>query len=177
MVMKTILSTGGEALTVEYTQNGDEYEVAVNSQTRTVRLLSARDEALTLLVAGKPLRVHVASDGPRTLVAIAGHVYEFTHTQEKRLRTRQREAGRLDPEVRSPMPGKILQVLVTEGATVESEQALVLLEAMKMENTLSAEGAARVKKVHVAPGELVELGQLLVELEFAELVVAQSQVS
>ena len=75
------------------------------------------------------------------------------------------------------MPGKILQVLVAEGATVETGQALVLLEAMKMENTLSAEGTARVKKVHVAPGELVELGQLLVELEFVEPAVTQSQVN
>ena len=177
IVMKTILSAGGESLTIEYTQRGKEYEVAVNGHTRTVRLLSACDGILTLLVDGKPLRVHVASDGPRTLVAIAGHVYEFTRAQEKQLRTRQREAGRLDPEVRSPMPGKILQVLVTEGATVETGQALVLLEAMKMENTLSAEGAALVKKVHVAPGELVDLGQLLVELEFAEPVVTQAQVN
>jgi biotin carboxyl carrier protein len=175
--MKTTLQLGGTALTVEYTQSGDEYAAVINGQSLRARLLSARDGILTLLVDGKPLRVHVASDGTRTLVAIAGNVYEFTQAQEKKLRTRQREAGRLDPEVRSPMPGKILQVLVTEGATVESGQALVLLEAMKMENTLSAEGAARVKKVHVAPGELVELGQLLVELEFVEPAVTQSQVN
>ncbi len=175
--MKTTLQLDDTALTIEYTQSGDEYEAVINGRPLRARLLSARDGILTLLVDGKPQRVHVASDGTRTLVAIAGQVYEFTHAREKKLRTRQREAGRLDPEVRSPMPGKILQVLVTEGATVESEQALVLLEAMKMENTLSAEGAARVKKVHVAPGELVELGQLLVELEFAEPAVAQSQVS
>lgn len=166
--MKTIFSTDGEALSVEYTQNGDEYEVAVNGQTRTVRLLSARDGTLTFLVDGQPLRVHLASDGQRTLVAIAGRVYEFAHAQEKQSRSRQREAGRLSPEVRSPMPGKILQVLVAEGAAVEEGQALVLLEAMKMENTLAAEGAARVKKVHIAPGDLVELGQLLVELEFSQ---------
>jgi len=165
------------AVTVEYTQSAEVYEAVINGQSLRARLLSAHDGILTLLVDGKPQRVHVASDGTRTLVAIAGQVYEFTQAQEKKLRTRQREAGRLDPEVRSPMPGKILQVLVTEGATVESEQALMLLEAMKMENTLSAEGAARVKKIHVAPGELVELGQLLVELEFADPAVAQSQVS
>jgi biotin carboxyl carrier protein len=35
-----------------------------------------------------------------------------------------------------------------------------------MENALTAEGAARVKKVHVSPGDLVDLGQLLIELEF-----------
>ncbi len=163
--MKTLLLAGGEALTIEYTQNGNEYEVAVNGQTRTIHLLSARAGALTLLVDGQPLHAHVASDEQRMLVAIEGQVYEFTRAQEKQSRARQREAGRLSPEVRSPMPGKILQVLVTEGTAVEAGQALVLLEAMKMENTLSAEGTARVKKVHVTPGDLVELGQLLVELE------------
>jgi biotin carboxyl carrier protein len=175
--MKTTLQLGGTALTVEYTQRGDEYEAVINGRSLHARLLSVQDGILTLLVDGKPLRVHVVSDGPRTLVAVAGHVYEFTRAQEKRLRTRQREAGRLDPEVRSPMPGKILQVLVIEGATVETGQALVLLEAMKMENTLSAEDTARVKKVYVAPGELVELGQLLVELEFVEPAVTRSQVN
>jgi len=166
--MKTILSSGGEVLTIEYTRNGDEYEVVIDGQTKQIRLLSARDGALTLLIDGQPLHTYVASDGQRTLVAIAGQVYEFTHTREKQTRSRQREAGRLSPEVRSPMPGKILQVLVVEGSEVETGQALVLLEAMKMENTLSAEGIARVKKIHVTPGDLVDLGQLLVELEFSQ---------
>jgi 3-methylcrotonyl-CoA carboxylase alpha subunit len=175
--MKTMLSSDGEPLSVEYTAHGDEYEIAVNGQTRTVRLLSARDSTLTLLVDNQPLHVHVAADGKRTLVAIAGQVYEFTQPQEKQARTRQREAGRVSPEVRSPMPGKILQVLVTEGAEVEAGQALVLLEAMKMENTLAAEGTARVKKIHVTPGDLVDLGQLLVELEFGDTASGTPQMS
>ena len=177
VMMKTVLSADGETLTIEYTESGNEYEVTVNGQTRTVQLLSASDGALTLLVEGKPLHAHVAGDGTRTLVAIAGQIYEFTQAQEKKSQARPREAGRLEPQIRSPMPGKILQVLVTEGATIEPGQALVLLEAMKMENTLSAEGTARVKKVHVAPGDLVDLGQILVELEFTEPAVAQSQVN
>ena len=166
--MKTVLHSDGTAFTVEYTQSGNEYEVIIGSQVKRTRALSAHGGALTLLVDDQPLRVHVAIDGQRTLVAIAGQVYEFTQSQEKQARTRQREAGRVSPEVRSPMPGKILQILVTEGAEVEAGQALVLLEAMKMENTLAAEGAARVKKIHVALGDLVDLGQLLVELEFGD---------
>jgi pyruvate carboxylase subunit B len=65
------------------------------------------------------------------------------------------------------MPGKILDVRITEGDMVEAGQALILLEAMKMENALMAEGAGRVKKIHVTVGDLVDLGQVLVELEFA----------
>jgi biotin carboxyl carrier protein len=66
------------------------------------------------------------------------------------------------------MPGKILEVRVTEGVSVEAGQVLVILEAMKMENALTAEGPARVRKIHVSSGELVDLGQLLVELEFPQ---------
>jgi biotin carboxyl carrier protein len=164
--MKTTLHSGDTLFTVEYTQTRDEYEALVNGQSLHVRLLSVHDDMFTLLLDGQPLRIHLASDGSRTLVSIAGQVYEFTYTSDKQVRTQRREGGRLSPEVCSPMPGKILQVLVAEGATVEAGQALVLLEAMKMENMLAADGAARVKKVHVATGDLVDLGQLLVELEF-----------
>lgn len=167
--MKTTLHSSGETFTVEHTQSGDEYTAVVNGHSMHACLLSQRDDALTLLIDGKPLRMHIVNDGARTLVAIEGHIYEFTQAQEQRTRTRQHEARGLDPEVRSPMPGKILQVLVAEGTTVEAGQALILLEAMKMENTLTAEGNARIKKVHVAPGDLVDLGQVLVELDFVEV--------
>ena|SRR5713101_6222003 len=166
--MKTTLHSAGETLIVEYTQSGDEYAATINGHSMHVRLLSIRDGAVTLLINGKPLHLHIAGDSARALVAIEGQTYEFTQAQAQRPRTRQREARGLDPEVRSPMPGKILEVLVSQGSTVEVGQALILLEAMKMENTLVAEGNARVKKIHVAPGDLVDLGQLLVELEFVE---------
>jgi biotin carboxyl carrier protein len=163
----TLLSASGTAFAIEYTQRGNAYDTQVNSQVRHIQFLSEENSAITLLVNGKPLRVHVVHDGQRSLAAIDGHVYEFTRAGEKKGTSRQREAGRLSPEIRSPMPGKILDVRVTAGATVEAGQVLVLLEAMKMENALTAEGAGRVKKIHVSVGDLVDLGQLLVELEFA----------
>jgi acetyl/propionyl-CoA carboxylase alpha subunit len=175
--MKTTLHMGRADYQVEYTQSGDEYNASVNGTPLRTHLLAARSGALTLLIDGKSLRVHLANDGSRTLVAIEGQTYEFTR-QEKQGRARPGETfSRVSPEVRSPMPGKILTVLVTEGTEIEDGQALVLLEAMKMENTLTAEGAARVKKVHVSAGDLVDLGQLLVELDFIDLTDASSQES
>jgi biotin carboxyl carrier protein len=174
--MKTTLHLSGIAYTVEYTQSGDEYEISVNGVPLRARVLDTRNSTLILTIDGKPLRAHLVHDGPRTLVAIAGQVYEFTR-QEKQAQTRRGEAGRLHPEVRSPMPGKILEVLVTEGAEVEAGQALILLEAMKMENTLAAEGAAKVNKIHVSAGDLVDLGQLLVELAFIDAAPSSPQAS
>ena len=173
--MKTTLHSNGATIVIEYRQEGEEYEALIDGQQLRARLLSLRNGSLTLLVNEQPLHMHVASDDQRILIAIAGQVYEFTQAQEKQNKTRRSELGKLDPEVRSPMPGKILQVLVEEGMPVEAGQTLVLLEAMKMENSLTAEGAAQVKKIHVSPGDLVDLGQLVLELEFTTETVTTVQ--
>jgi len=166
--MKTTLHSRGSALAVEYGQRGDGYTVTVGEETFHAHILAAQDGAFTVQVNGQLLHAHIASDGLRTFVAIDGRVYEFVRGEKKIAQSRQREAGRLNPEIRSPMPGKILEVRVSEGVTVEAGQVLVVLEAMKMENALTAEGPARVRKLHVSSGELVDLGQLLVELEFPQ---------
>jgi glutaconyl-CoA/methylmalonyl-CoA decarboxylase subunit gamma len=166
--VKTTLHSHGSALAVEYGQRDDGYTVTVSEKTFHAHILAAQDGAFTIQVNGQLLHVHIASDGLRTLVAIDGCVYEFIREEKKIAQSRQREAGRLNPEIRSPMPGKILEVRVSEGETVETGRILVVLEAMKMENALTAEGPARVRKLHVSSGELVDLGQLLVELEFPQ---------
>ena len=62
------------------------------------------------------------------------------------------------------MPGKVLRVPVREGDAVVAGQTLVVLEAMKMETALAAESDAVVKRVLVAPGQMVDHGALLIEL-------------
>ena len=163
--MKTTLYAQDEALVLDYTQNGDRYEFSLNGHGGQAQLISARDGAMTLLVDGQAVQAHVVSHGGRILVAVEGRVYEFSTAQGNQGRERKSQAGGWEPEIRSPMPGKILEVRVELGDEVEANQTLVVLEAMKMENTLASGARARVKTIHVAPGELVELGQILVELE------------
>ena len=62
------------------------------------------------------------------------------------------------------MPGTVIRVLVAAGDAVEARQPLVVLEAMKMETPLVAPYAATVAAVHVAEGDRVAGGALLVEL-------------
>jgi biotin carboxyl carrier protein len=72
------------------------------------------------------------------------------------------------PEIVAPMPGKVLSVLVEEGQEVVTGDGLIILEAMKMENRIVAEAPAVVRRVHVADGQMVDGGTLLVELEYQE---------
>ena len=66
------------------------------------------------------------------------------------------------------MPGLVVKVEVAEGDQVVNGQALVVVEAMKMENELRADIEGRVKRVRVGPGQTVEKNQVLIEFEPAE---------
>ena len=65
----------------------------------------------------------------------------------------------------APMPGLVLEILVSAGQEVSAGTPLIILEAMKMENVLKAEGDGTVRTVEVSQGEAVEKKQLLLTIE------------
>ena len=74
-------------------------------------------------------------------------------------------AGGSDTELRAPMNGKVVAVLVAEGDVVDKGQRLVVVEAMKMQHEMTAQAAGRIARLAVKPGDQVATRQLLVELD------------
>jgi len=64
----------------------------------------------------------------------------------------------------SPMPGRVVQLLVTAGDQVRRGQPMMVVEAMKMEHTIAAPRDGTVAAVHYAPGDLVEEGAEVIAL-------------
>ncbi len=85
----------------------------------------------------------------------------FTLRTEDDADTRGGVAG----ECRAPLPGAVTKVLVAVGDTVAEGDGLVVLEAMKMEHTLRANGAGTVTQITSAPGQQVDVNDLLVVVE------------
>jgi biotin carboxyl carrier protein len=85
----------------------------------------------------------------------------FTRRAEDEADERDGVAG----ECRAPLPGAVTKVLVATGNTVAEGDGLVVLEAMKMEHTLRANGAGTVAQVHCAPGQQVDVHDLLVSVD------------
>lgn len=71
----------------------------------------------------------------------------------------------INTDVKAPMPGKVLDVVVNVGDQVKKGDAILILEAMKMENVLKAEGDCMIKSVLVESQQSVEKNQVLIELE------------
>jgi biotin carboxyl carrier protein len=72
----------------------------------------------------------------------------------------------IDPgKILSFIPGTVLDIMVREGQTVEKGDALMILDAMKMQNRLKSAITGKVKKIHANKGDKVSKGTLLIELD------------
>ena len=114
------------------------------------------------------LRAYVASDGLRRYVAMGGETWMLERPQPQQKRRGTGAGGPSSGQIEAAMPGLVLDVLVAEGDRVERGDVLVLLSAMKMELRITAPAGGTVTKVHCKAGEVVDRGQVLVEIASAE---------
>ena len=68
-------------------------------------------------------------------------------------------------DIKAPMPGLVLDILVQPGQIIAKGDQLLILEAMKMENVLKAEGEGIVKSIEIEKGDAVDKGQVMIEME------------
>ena len=67
-------------------------------------------------------------------------------------------------EIKAPMPGLVIEISVQEGQEVKEGDRILILEAMKMENSILIQNNATIKRIAVTAGQAVDKGQVLVEL-------------
>ena len=157
---------------VTYTAVGESYAVAYRITGSTIQA-SVNDVALGLVVrAASPDRVDLEIDGIRReyrIHQVGAEVYVDASDGSSALS----EVPRFgDPEkvapagsLLAPMPGLVLRVLAEVGAVVTAGQPLLVLEAMKMEQTVSAPAHGVVAELRAKAGEQVTTGQVLAVLE------------
>ncbi len=128
-----------------------------------------RDGYVSMIVDGESVPVSIEPTGPDTMrVTIDGRRTEVEVKDERDLLVEEFGLGEdaaAGGEVRAPMPGLVLEVLVAEGDEVAADQGLLVLEAMKMENELKAPAGGVVRAVHAASGDAVDKEALLIEIE------------
>jgi len=134
------------------------YLVTVNGKQHQVRLTKRTEAELEFLVNEKEVRVQIQPDpnsflsGLQPLVNTTGSAKTVASAAKAGSST----------ELRAPMPGVVVEMLVKKGEQVTGGQTLCILEAMKMENGIQATHDGIVEEVLVAKGAQVETDQLLI---------------
>jgi glutaconyl-CoA/methylmalonyl-CoA decarboxylase subunit gamma len=166
--MRYYITLEGNEYVIDVTPGaGSVPKVTLGGQPVDLDLLST-GESLLMRIDGKVVDLTIEGTPPE-LGLVAGGVRLYVRAESERMRAAQaakRKGGGAggDQVLKSPMPGRVLKVLVGEGDAVERGTPLVVVEAMKMENELRAAAAAKVVKVFVTPGQTVEGGAKLVQL-------------
>jgi biotin carboxyl carrier protein len=171
--MRYFVNMDGEEHVVEITElPGGRHEVRLlpsadadsASVPAIVAELSATGRDWVARVAGRVFDVVLGGELPNVEAFASGHratLQVETSRMRDAARLRSAAPAASSGVVTSPMPGKVVKILVREGDAVEAGAPVIVVEAMKMENELVAERAGTVQKIHVAPGDAVEGGAKL----------------
>ncbi len=110
---------------------------------------------------GERRRLSISEEKGRLSASVGGRLLHG----ELELRERGGTSGGGASELTAQFPGKVRKILVADGAQVKAGEALVLVEAMKMEFPVNAPSAGRVKRVLVQEGQQLQPGDRFVDFE------------
>ena len=165
--MKFEAEVGGETIAIEVTGEHGRYRVAVGSEVTDVDARQAAEGIWSLVIGTASHVVDVSERDGVSVVEVDGETYRIRVEEETRyiIRTRGGKAATGGQVLRAPMPGKVVHVEVEVGQAVKPGDALIVLEAMKMENEFRATVTGTVKEIRVQPGQTVNPGDPLVVIE------------
>ena len=146
------VSIDGETSGMQISSVGERsFQVNHNGGSYTVHVLDFDSDAKTALlrINGKKATVSVSTALDRLL---------------KKMGLENAASSKVN-EVKAPMPGLIHSVAVAPGDSVAKGDALLILEAMKMENVIKSPTDGTVGKIHINKGESVEKGQIMISFE------------
>lgn len=120
---------------------------------------------LKMKANGKEHLVHAQVIKNVLWVHFNGRIYRQDLAEETK-RSRNKNAGaQATNDIAAPMPGKVTKILVKLNEKVTKGQAVIVMEAMKMEYTLKSDMDAKVTKIFCTVGEQVKLGQILLHMD------------
>ncbi len=135
----------------------------IDRKEYSITLDERQSTRLDVRIAGRGYHCHVDAQGDDRFISWRGNSYVLRRVDREG--TEQRiDHGKnpeFDPEIRAPMPGKVIKIYVNAGDNLEQNTPVIVLEAMKMEYTLNAPVAGIVERVCFAVGDRVDLGSTL----------------
>ncbi|MCA9508879.1 MAG: acetyl-CoA carboxylase biotin carboxyl carrier protein subunit [Myxococcales bacterium] len=152
------------------------YSVELDGKNYLVDAQTMPSEIVTALIDNKSYDLEVddqdQSSDPldgRLTIRVRGRIVRLEMLEERRKKMKDAQSSQFShaglAQIQSPMPGKVLRYLVSEGDEVKEGQGIVVIEAMKMENELQSPKEGLVKSISSSEGATVSSGALLMVIE------------
>lgn len=156
----------------DYQVNSGKEEILVDGQDLQLDLLDLENGKYHMIFNGRSYSASVLnlnSEEKKLTIKINNNTYDLeVEDQFDQLLHKlgmDNLAATTISQLKAPMPGLVLNVLVEVGQAVSKDDSLLILEAMKMENVLKAPADAVIKKIEVEEKQSVEKNQILIEFE------------
>jgi len=164
--MKYHVFINGAARRVEVTQPlHEQARVSAVIDGRSVEADAARilPGVYSILRDGRSLEATVEETAEGLLVRVAGREFQIVITDPRSWRRRRGGSIELEgrQQVAAPMPGKIVNVLATQGQKVDAGQGLLVIEAMKMQNEIRSPKSGTVERLLAKQGQTVSAGEIV----------------
>ena len=162
--MKLVATVGSKTHAVGVIQDNGRYRVTIDDRVWDVDARLTAQGIYSLVIDGVSYVADVEDEAGACVVDVGGERYTIQVEEHTRhiIRTRGAAGGGAGGQiVKAPLPGKITHVAVQAGESVAAGQALMVIEAMKMENELKASAAGTVKEIRVTVGQAVNGGDVL----------------
>lgn len=151
-------------------QDGTILEVDVDGKIYKVDLMHTADGTFSILEGGHSYNIELVPEAtPKKYTAYTLYNtfdVEVIDAEARYLKNRNANgAAGGDNKVSSPMPGKVVKVLVEEGQEVQEGDTVIIISAMKMESEYKAPKSGMIKKIYVSAEETIDSNQVLIELD------------
>ena len=172
--MKLTAEIDGQSYALDLQREGVRVEATVDGRRYGLEARETEAGSFLVLAGGRVYECWANRDGTQqqqgdmTEVHLGDEVFQVTLIDPKRLsgaRAAGAEASGGRAQIKASMPGKVVRVLVATGALVEAGDALVVVEAMKMQNELKSPKSGSVVEVRAETGATVDAGDVLVVVE------------
>ncbi len=143
------------------------YKLKIEGSEYDVEILKTEGNIAEVDVNGKVYKVEIDKDlrpVSKTPIIVRTQTVLSTESDKTVVKTASPTAPKGTGTIKSPLPGIVLNILVKPGDKVNYGDKLLLLEAMKMENTIESDKEGTIKAIKVAQGDSVLEGDILVEI-------------
>lgn len=145
-------------------------DIKINYKKQDIQIVDDENGFTYLLFKNKKYHAEIIEKSQnKYVVMINGVTYNFTvetpiSYKRKKYLDKQKSKNKVEV-LQAPMPGKIIDVMIEPGAEVKNGEAVIILEAMKMQNEITAPITGKIVKVHIKNNDIVNKDDILIEIE------------